>query len=347
MKTSDLSFDLPDDLIAQRPAEKGRSRLLVVDPRDGTVEHAMFSDLAEYLPPEGLLIMNDSRVFPARLTGTSENGGTVKFLLLERVSDNEWIALANRSKRVREGSRYRFPGNMEAVVLGREDEGHKLRFNARLTWDLLEEIGSTPLPPYIKRDADRKDCDDYQTVYAREPGSVAAPTAGLHFSEEIIEQVCSRGVEIAYITLHVGIGTFTPIRTDRVEDHRMHEERYTVPEKTAEAVRHALREGRKITAVGTTAVRALESWTAEGTDRAGTFTTRLFIYPGFRFRLVDAMVTNFHTPRSSLLAMVSAFAGEDTIRKAYGKAIDKGYRFFSYGDAMLIRSRGAPASSVG
>jgi len=338
METKDFSFDLPEELIAQYPpAERGKSRLLVLDRASGKRAHKMVADLPDLLPQDALLVFNDSRVRKARLFGIAEETGVrAEFLLVERWGENRWKVMAKRAKRRRVGSRYRFEGGLTGEIEGEEGEFRILSFSAPVDDPWLDLHGHIPLPPYIKRQDDAGDEDRYQTVYARSTGSAAAPTAGLHFTEEILGALRRRGIETVFVTLHVGLGTFLPVRSDRLEDHKMHEEVYTVGEKTAEMVERAHAEGRPIVAVGTTAVRTLESAWKNGRLERGSSSTSIFIYPSYRFKVVNSLFTNFHTPESTLLMLVCAFAGRDLILDTYAEAIREKYRFFSYGDAMWI-----------
>jgi S-adenosylmethionine:tRNA ribosyltransferase-isomerase len=340
-------------LIAQNPPERrGESRLFVLDRVTGERKHAMVRELADFVTPGSLMVFNDSRVRKARIYGEAEDtGARVEFLLLRRRGSDGWEAATTKLKRQRPGRRYRFPEGVEAEIVGDPSaaEGTRLlRFEPAIGEDYLERVGHVPLPPYIKRGDAPADEERYQTVYAREVGSAACPTAGLHFTDELLAALDARGVERASVTLHVGLGTFLPVRSENIEDHAMHEEEYTVPEETVRAVAAAKAEGRPVLAVGTTSLRTLESaWMAAdptrdgpldaGGLRPGPGSTRIFIYPGYRFKVVDRLFTNFHTPRSTLLMLVSAFAGRERILAAYEEAVRMRYRFFSYGDAMLIR----------
>jgi S-adenosylmethionine:tRNA ribosyltransferase-isomerase len=329
---ADFDYALPEHLIAQSPLpERDASRLLVLPRRDGPVQHRSVRDLPDLLRPADLLVVNDARVIPARLHGHKEGtGGKVELLLVEPLSETDWIALGQASKPLREGMRVDVLGSSIEIVRVLE-EGElvvRLPLAGDALWSFLETSGELPLPPYIHRAPSPNDRERYQTMFARERGAVAAPTAGLHFTPALVQALRSRGIRIAPITLHVGPGTFLPVRSARVEDHRMHKERYFVPEETA----LALREAERVIAVGTTALRTLE---ASG-GRAGAGATDLFITPGYRFRAVDGLFTNFHLPRSTLLMLVAAFAGLERIKAAYREAIAARYRFFSYGDAMLI-----------
>jgi S-adenosylmethionine:tRNA ribosyltransferase-isomerase len=357
MQTSDFDFELPSELIAQVPAvERDQSRLLVLHRNSGHVEHHMFRDLASYFSAGDVLVLNNSKVIPARLRGVNRrSGGQFEMLLLEEKGPNDWWVMLRPGKRGRIGTqillkdlRGDFAG-IDATVVETNEEGHRrLRFTgvANIA-DVLERLGEVPLPPYIQRvDAGRTELDRtrYQTVYAQPPGSVAAPTAGLHFTEAVLNQLRSRGVRVCFLTLHVGLGTFAPVKTENLAGHVMHEERYQVSESTAKDLNYAKRKGRRVIAVGTTSVRVLETIGAEkgGALLPGCGTTRIFIHPPYRFKIVDILLTNFHLPRSTLLMLVSAFAapgetrGRDLVLSAYAGAIAQRYRFFSYGDAMLV-----------
>jgi S-adenosylmethionine:tRNA ribosyltransferase-isomerase len=340
MKTSDFSFDLPPDRVAQFPPEhRGESRLLVLHRSGGAGEHSTIRDLPRFVEPGCVIVLNDSRVRKARLYGLAEkSGGRVEFLLLRRAGRDEWEAVVSKGKRQRPGKRYSFPGDTVGTVTRESPEAKVVRFSPPVDDAYLERHGHVPLPPYIRREDAPEDAERYQTVFARVPGSVAAPTAGLHFTAEILASLRDRGATVTTVTLHVGLGTFAPIRVEDIGAHHMHEEEYEISEETARVVTLAKREGRTVLAVGTTAVRTLESaWDAGVASlRTGAGSTSLFITPGFSFRVVDRLLTNFHTPRSSLLVLVSAFAGRERILAAYQEALDRGYRFFSYGDAMLI-----------
>jgi S-adenosylmethionine:tRNA ribosyltransferase-isomerase len=317
--------------------------LLVVERQSGRLSHCHFSDLLHLLPPDCLLVLNDTRVFPARLRGRKESGGAVEVLLLRRVAGKgeTWEVLCKGVQGMRAGSRLSFASELWAEWLNVPHEGRGVLrlFPQDDLSVLLERLGEIPLPPYIKRlpGGRTEDRDRYQTVYARHPGAVAAPTAGLHFTEELLAALRDRGIEAVFVTLHVGAGTFQPVRVEQIEAHRMEEEEYELSETAAEHINRAKAAGRKIIAVGTTTTRALESTcTQEEKVAAGRHCTSLFIYPGYRFRVIDELITNFHLPRSTLLLLVSAFAGRDLILKAYAEAVAQRYRFYSYGDAMLI-----------
>jgi S-adenosylmethionine:tRNA ribosyltransferase-isomerase len=356
MQTADFDFHLPPELIAQHPApRRDESRLLVLHRRPPRFEHRRFPDLLEFLHPGDVLVLNDSRVIPARLRGVNaRTGGRFDLLLLEENARNDWWVLLRPGKRARLGTIIQIQNPktkarvLTAVVREKNDEGHvRLGFeSATDIKTLLDEIGQVPLPPYIERtesDDAREDRERYQTVFARVAGSVAAPTAGLHFTPELLEAIRARGVEVCFVTLHVGAGTFAPVKSESVEKHKMHQEWFEISETAARRVNHARQTGRRVVAVGTTTVRALETVAARtGTVQKTIEKTGLFIYPPFSFRVVDALLTNFHLPRSTLLMLVSAFAapgeanGREIILSAYAEAIRRRYRFFSYGDAMLI-----------
>lgn len=293
-------------------------------------------EFPEMMPRDSLVVFNNTRVRKSRIFGTTEYGGSVEFLLVKEHEPGLWEAVIHRRKRQKVGRRYSFPEEVEAVLVDKPGDHGLLRFYPPVDQEYLERYAAIPLPPYIRRTADESDSERYQTVYSREQGSVAAPTAGLHFTPEILDRITSRA-DVRFVTLHVGIGTFAPIRSERLEDHRMHSEEYEVPWETAEAVNRAKEEGRHVIAVGTTTVRTLESAFYRGKMVPGRNSTDLFISPGYQFRVVDHMFTNFHTPGSSLLVMVSAFAGRERILQAYEEAVRKEYRFFSYGDAMFIQ----------
>lgn len=338
MKTSDFSFDVPEELIAQEPVnERGSSRLMIINRATGEMEDTSVDSLPLRLNKGSLVVFNDTKVIKARLGAQSvETGGRVEFLLLDQRQPGLWLALSSKSKRQREGKRFHFPGNVRGAIRGQEGEFKLLQFDRPIGDEYLDRYGVVPLPPYIKRPAGHLDEERYQTVYARQKGSKAAPTAGLHFTESLIQAIERTGAYVVYITLHVGAGTFLPIRTKHIEDHRMHEEVFQISDQVATQIQQAMAEKRDIVAVGTTVVRALEASYVNGKVETGVSKTSLFIYPGHRFKVVNRLFTNFHTPRSSLLLLVSAFAGTDLIRTVYRRAIEQKYRFFSYGDAMFI-----------
>jgi S-adenosylmethionine:tRNA ribosyltransferase-isomerase len=342
MLLSELDYELPEELVAQAPAEpRDASRLLVVRRGGGALRDLRFSDLPDLLLPGDLVVANDSRVLPARLVGRKESGGRVELLLVEPIGEAgspRWLVMGQASKPIRPGQRLDF-GGLVALVERVEGEGfHEVRFDreADALQAALERVGRVPLPPYIRREPSARDRARYQTVLAREAGSVAAPTAGLHLTPGLLDRLAARGVDRATVTLHVGPGTFLPVRAARLEDHRMHAERYAVPPETVRAFGEARARGGRVVAVGTTVVRVLESALAEGGLRPGPGRTDVFIRPGHRFRSVDALVTNFHLPRSTLLALACAFGGTEPILTAYRAAVGMRYRFFSYGDAMAI-----------
>ncbi len=357
MQTADFDYVLPPELIAQAPTpQRDQSRLLVLSRHAGTVTREKFRGLLDHLKPGDVLVLNNSAVIPARLRGANtRTGGRFEILLLEEVAANDWWVMLRPGKRARVGTEIVIqnhrgePVAEHAVVTEVNDEGHRrLRFSgAANIRDRLDVLGETPLPPYINRenpDDLAADQSRYQTVYAQPPGSVAAPTAGLHFTGALLDEIRARGVHVCFVTLHVGLGTFAPVKASALEDHVMHEERFELDEKTARMVNEAKREGRRVIAVGTTTVRVLESVASQNNGRlvAGSARTRIFIYPPFRFQVVDALLTNFHLPCSTLLMLVSAFAapgemrGREMILAAYAGAVRERYRFFSYGDAMLI-----------
>jgi S-adenosylmethionine:tRNA ribosyltransferase-isomerase len=326
----EFDFELPPELIAQHPsATRSASRLLCLS--GSRLSDQRFADLPQLLSPGDLLVFNDTRVIKARLFGKKETGGRIEVLIERLLTQNEALAQVHAGRAAKAGSTLELDGGLRLRVLGRAGEFYRLGFPGDAL-PLLEYHGSVPLPPYITHAPETEDESRYQTVYARAPGAVAAPTAGLHFDEALLSALAKRGVEFAYVTLHVGAGTFQPVRVENLADHRMHGERYEIPEKTAAAIEAARKRGGKIIAVGTTTVRCLEASGA----RAGIGETDLFIMPGFSFRVVDRLITNFHLPRSTLLVLVSAFAGAEAIRSAYRQAVERRYRFYSYGDAMLI-----------
>lgn len=338
MQTSDFHYDVPRELIAQFPAEpRPASRLLVVDAVSGYLEDRRFVDVVELLRPGDLLILNDTRVIPARLFATKESGGRVE-VLIERVLDEQCaLAQLHANKPARSGARLRFDEAVSAVIGERVDEFYTLRFNSTETLtDILQRLGHVPLPPYIERPDGPRDRERYQTVYARRMGAVAAPTAGLHFDEPMLARLASIGVQVGFVTLHVGAGTFQPIRVSDIRQHRMHAERVDVSEQVCTQVAQARARGGRVVAVGTTVVRALETAAQGGQLTPFSGETRLYIYPGFRFQAVDVLLTNFHLPGSSLLVMVCAFAGRQCVLRAYRHAVAQRYRFFSFGDAMLV-----------
>ena len=342
MKVNDFDYELPEELIAQTPSEKRDGcRLMVIHRDSGLIEHRQFSDILEYLEPGDCLVMNDSKVIPARLFGVRESTGAhIEFLLSKRIEGDRWETLVRPGRRVRAGDTIVFgDGELKARVLSNSEGGTRIvEFEYEgIFMEILERLGSMPLPPYIQRSAEEEDKDRYQTVYAREEGSVAAPTAGLHFTQELLEKARAKGVRTAFVTLHVGIGTFRPVKAERVEDHHMHFEEYTVSGEAAETVNRTKAEGGRIICVGTTSCRTVESAADEnGRLVPGSSSTGIFIYPGYRFKILDCLITNFHLPKSTLMMLVSALYTREDMLAAYEIAVKERYRFFSYGDAMII-----------
>ena len=337
MKLSDFSYELPEELVAQHPLdERSASRLLHLERRGGAVRDLMFRDLASQLEPGDLLVMNNTRVMPARLFAIKESGGKSEILVERLLSSHRCLAQVRASKTPRDGSRLLIGDGVELIVAGREDSFFILESPGLPIAELMSLHGHMPLPPYIRRSDDEDDRDRYQTVYAQIPGAVAAPTAGLHFDQGLLDSLLDHGIKRAEVTLHVGAGTFQPVRCENIEEHRMHAEFLEVGKDCVDAVEACRQRGGRVIAVGTTAVRSLETAASGGDLAPFAGDSRLFIYPGYRFRVVDGMVTNFHLPESTLLMLVSAFAGRDTVLNAYRHAVEQRYRFFSYGDAMLI-----------
>lgn len=346
MKLTDFDFDLPQDLIAQKPSGKrGDDRLMLLDRKNGSVFHHQMNDLPDLIMPGTLMIFNNSKVRRARCYGIKETTGrNQEFMFLNQL-DKEgflWNTMVKSAKKQKNGMRYQFPDGTVAQIVdfpgNEKTEFRALKFDFPLDEKWFEKNGHIPLPPYIKREDTEEDTERYQNVYAKETGSAACPTAGLHFTEEMLSCLAEKNIERDFVTLHVGLGTFLPVRESIIENHKMHEEVYTISESTAEKINKAKREGRPILAVGTTSVRTLESSADEkGFVKSGTSSTRIFMYPGYKFKVVDQMFTNFHTPESTLIMLVSAFAGRENILNAYKNAVENRYRFFSYGDAMFIR----------
>ncbi len=338
LKTSDFYYDLPEELIAQTPAEpRDSSRLLVYHRSDGKIEHKIFRDCADYLHAGDVLVLNRTRVLPARLYAHTENGGRVEVLLLKRIRLDEWEVLVKPGKKCRIGTRLVVNGELSLEVTGITETGerHVRFFYEGAFEDVLSRVGTMPLPPYIHEKL--KNPERYQTVYSRENGSAAAPTAGLHFTPELLETIRQKGVEIAEVLLHVGLGTFRPVKEEKITDHKMHSEYYEVSEEAAETVNRAKREGRRVIAVGTTSVRTLETVADErGFLHACKGETSIFLYPPYRFRCVDALITNFHLPESTLLMLVSCLCSREEILRVYRTAVEERYRFFSFGDACLF-----------
>ncbi|MFQ3620902.1 MAG: tRNA preQ1(34) S-adenosylmethionine ribosyltransferase-isomerase QueA [Spirochaetales bacterium] len=338
MKTKDFFFDLPEELIAQYPVERGTSRLLVVNRKEGRFWESRVQDLPLHLPSGAVIVFNNSKVRKARLFGLDPISQIKReFLFLSSQDGKTWEVLTPKAKRLKPGKTFRFPENRRAVVIsGYPSSTCFLSFDQILEESYFQQYGLVPLPPYIHRTPEDLDDYAYQTVYAQSTGSVAAPTAGLHFTEELLTELERREIERLFVTLHVGLGTFEPIRTENIENHQMHREYYEVSKEVAEKIQKAKQEGRKVIAVGTTSVRVLEAAALSGSLQSGAGYTDLYITPGFTFRVVDILFTNFHTPGSTLLVLVSAFAGLELMKEAYTYAIQKKFRFFSYGDAMLI-----------
>ena len=340
MKKSDFDFYLPEELIAQTPLEKrDSSRLLVLDKNTGEIEHHHFYELPEFLNEGDCLVLNNSRVLPARLIGTRSTGGAVELVLLRDLGEGRWECLSRPGRKTKPGTELVFGGGELTAVVEKVVEGGNrvVRFNYQgIFLEVLESLGKMPLPPYIKEEL--QDPERYQTVYSRELGSAAAPTAGLHFTEELLEKISAKGVKVCYVTLHVGLGTFRPVKEDEIEDHEMHSEFCIIPEDTARVVSETKKNGGRVVAVGTTSCRTIESFAKEdGTLESCSGWTDIFIYPGYRFKCLDALITNFHLPESTLIMLVSALAGREHILNAYKTAVEERYRFFSFGDAMFIR----------
>lgn len=340
MKTSDFYYDLPKELIAQTPVEpRDSSRLLILGRNNGEIEHKHFYDIIEYLHEGDLLVVNDSRVLPARIFGIKEEtGARVEFLLLKQISGNKWETLCKPGKKAKEGTKFTFgDGLLKATVVEVKDDGNRVvDFECDENFfAALDKIGQMPLPPYITEEL--KDKERYQTVYSHELGSAAAPTAGLHFTKGLMDRIREKGINIANVTLHVGLGTFRPVKVDDVTNHKMHSEHYEVSEETAKLIKQTKENGGRVIAVGTTSCRTLESVATQyGEIIACDGFTDIFIYPGYKFKVLDGLITNFHLPESTLIMLVSAFAGFDNVMNAYKNAVDEKYRFFSFGDAMFI-----------
>ncbi len=341
MELSEFDYDLPKELIAQTPLkDRAASRLMIVNPNTGRIDHRRFSDIIDYLNPGDCLVLNDTKVLPARLIGVKEEtGAKIELLLLKRKEGDTWECLAKPAKRLREGMHIRFgDGRLEAICDRALDEGRRIvtfKYEG-IFYEVLEALGEMPLPPYIKKQLD--DPDMYQTVYAKHPGSAAAPTAGLHFTKSLLAAIRKKRVQLVFLTLHVGLGTFRPVKVEKIEEHKMHSEFYQLSADAAEMLTRSRAEGHRIIACGTTVIRTLETITAkyDGVFREASGWTDIFIYPGFKYRAIDAMITNFHLPKSTLIMLVSAFAGRDFILRAYREAVKERYRFFSFGDAMFI-----------
>lgn len=339
MKKSDFNFDLPEELIAQTPLEKrDTSRLLHLDKSSGELEHGHFYDIKKYLKPGDCLVLNDSRVLPARLIGARPTGGSVELVLLKDLGNGCWECLSRPGRKTKPGQEIIFGnGELTATVESVVEGGNRIvRFHYEGVFlEVLERLGKMPLPPYIKEEL--KDSERYQTVYSRELGSAAAPTAGLHFTKELLNEIEAMGVKVCFVTLHVGLGTFRPVKEDEIENHDMHSEFCMVPEETSRIVNETKREGGRVVAVGTTSCRTLESFAKEdGSLPESSGWTNIFIYPGYKFKCIDALITNFHLPESTLIMLVSALAGRENVLNAYKVAVEEKYRFFSFGDAMMI-----------
>ena len=339
MKVSDFNYDLPEELIAQHPYDKrDEARLMVIDKKTQKIEHRVFKDVIEYLEPGDCLVINNTKVLPARLYGKKDTGANVEFLLLKRLESDEWEVMVRPGNKLKPGAKVTFgDGLLNAEILEVLEGGNrKVKFEYQGIFnEILDKIGLMPLPPYIKESL--KENDKYQTVYAKYDGSAAAPTAGLHFTEELLEKIKEKGVEIANVTLHVGIGTFRPVKVENVEEHSMHSEHYYIKKEDADKINQAKKNGHKVIAVGTTSCRVLESVADEnGFVKEIEGDTNIFIYPGYQFKCIDRLITNFHLPESTLIMLVSSLAGRDFVMKAYKEAVNEKYKFFSFGDAMMI-----------
>ena len=341
MKTSDFYYDLPEELIAQVPIkDRSSSRLMVVDKKTGEIEHKIFKDIIDYLEEGDCLVLNDTRVIPARLIGSKvETGGKIEFLLLKRNEDDTWETLVKPGKKAKIGAKFTFGDDkLIAEVVGMGDDGARIvKFDYEgIFEEVLDELGNMPLPPYITEKLD--DRERYQTVYSKHNGSAAAPTAGLHFTEELLEKIREKGVDEAFVTLHVGLGTFRPVKVDDVLDHKMHSEYYIVSEEAAEKINRAKKNGKRVICVGTTSCRTIESAADEnGELKATSGWTDIFIYPGYKFKIMDNLITNFHLPESTLIMLVSTLSTRENILHAYEEAVKERYRFFSFGDAMFLK----------
>lgn len=341
MKVSDFDFDLPEELIAQHPLEKrDSSRLMVLDKKSGTIEHRSFHDVIEYLNEGDTLVLNNTRVMPARLIGEKEGtGGKIEFLLLKRIEGDRWECLAKPGKRAKVGQKFTFgEDKLTCTVVDIVEEGNRIiEFSYEGIFEqVLDELGEMPLPPYITEKLEDK--ERYQTVYSKEEGSAAAPTAGLHFTEELLQKIKDKGINIAYVTLHVGLGTFRPVKVEDIESHDMHSEFYVLDEENAQIINDTKKRGNRVISVGTTSTRTIETIADDnGLVKAQTGWTNIFIYPGYKFKTIDNLITNFHLPESTLIMLVSALAGKEHVLNAYNEAVKEKYRFFSFGDAMFIK----------
>lgn len=338
MKRSDFYYDLPEELIAQTPIEpRDSSRMMKIDRQSGEIIHDRFYNICNYLKKGDLLVLNDSKVFPARIYGVKKSTGVqVEFLLLKHIELDKWEVMVRPGRRLKIGTTVEFSEELSAEILDVVEGGNRIvKFNCKgVFFDILDRIGQMPLPPYIKEKL--KDKDRYNTVYCREEGSAAAPTAGLHFTERVFENLREKGVDTAYVTLHVGLGTFRPVKEENILDHKMHVEHYSIPQETVDKINECKRNGGRVISVGTTSCRTLESAVQTGELKAGSADTGIFIYPGYRFKVIDGLITNFHLPESTLIMLVSAFLGRERTLSAYEEAIKERYRFFSFGDSMII-----------
>lgn len=339
LATKTYDYSLPQELIAQYPPEqRTSSRLMHIKKNTGQIAHRVFTDILDILNKGDLVIINSSKVFPARLFAKKENGSEIEVLLLNQIDDLKWKCLVSPGKRLKKPQTLYFSDNLNAYISEGDSEGLRIiKFYCKTNfWDEINRIGHVPLPPYIERSDTISDRERYQTVYAKNIGSVAAPTAGFHFDESIIEKLKKKGVLFSEVILHIGIGTFRPVKVERITEHRMHSEFVTIPDRTASAINEAKKEGRRVVCIGTTSVRSVESFWQDNEMKSGSKWTDIFIYPGYQFKVTDALLTNFHLPKSTLLMMISAFGGFEIIQKAYQIAINERYHFFSYGDAMFI-----------
>lgn len=347
MLLSDFDYELPEELIAQTPIEpRNASRLMVLDPIEETIKHHHFFELKNFLTEGDTLIFNDTRVIPARLIGHRETGGRVEVFLLRRIDGNHWETLVKPGKKAQISNRIIFSEELSCEVVSHTNFGGrivKFQFNG-IFEEILDRLGETPLPPYIH--AKLEDTERYQTVYNRERGSAAAPTAGLHFTKEQMADLRDSGINLGFVTLHVGLGTFRPVNVDNIEEHVMHEEYFSIPQETVELIRQTKENHKRVIAVGTTSIRTLESAVVDGELKAVSGATNIFIYPGYEFKVVDAIITNFHLPKSTLIMLISAFGGREFILSAYEEAVKEHYRFFSFGDAMLLTRRANKASGL-
>lgn len=339
MRKQDFYYDLPEELIAQHPSEKREnSRLMLLDKNTGKVEHKHFYNIIDYLNEGDCLVLNNTKVIPARIYGTRvDTGAVVEFLLLKNLGDDKWECLAGPGKKAKVGYKFTFAnGILNAEVVDVKDDGNrivKFEYSGNF-YEVLDKVGEMPLPHYIHEKL--KDCTRYQTVYAKYEGSAAAPTAGLHFTNELLEKIKEKGVKIAYVTLHVGLGTFRPVKEDNIENHLMHSEHYIMPQETADVINETKKNGGRVICVGTTSCRTVESVASKGEIKADEGDTSIFIYPGYKFKCLDALITNFHLPESTLIMLISALAGRENVLNAYKIAVEEKYRFFSFGDAMFI-----------